>query len=56
MHVHVACVCVTVYWASQLILIISGDDSEFEYPSDVDPYDYLGYSTDFEECADEFDE
>ena len=37
-------------------LSFSGDDSEIEYPSDVDPYDYLGYGTDFEECADEFDE
>ena len=31
--------------------IILGVDSDCEYPSDVDPYDYLGYGIDFEECT-----
>ena len=31
---------------------ISGDDSDDSY--DYDHYDFLGYDTDFEECADEF--
>ena len=34
--------------------IISGDNSDYEYPSDLDPYDQMGYGTDLEECADEF--
>ena len=34
--------------------IISSVDSDREYPFDVDPYDYMGYGTDFEESADEY--
>ena len=34
--------------------IISGDDSDYEYPFDMNPYDQMGNSTDLEECADEF--
>ena len=52
-HVHVACVCIAVYWASPLILIFQVM-TDYDYPSNMDPYDYLGYGTDFEECADEF--
>ena len=34
---------------------ISGDDSDCEDGNyDYDRYDFLGYGTDFEECADEF--
>ena len=45
------CYCVLGFATHSIIL---GDDSEFEYPSDVDPYDYMGYGTDFEKCADEY--
>ena len=34
--------------------IISGDDLDYEDTGyDYDRYDFLGYGTDFEECADE---
>ena len=34
--------------------IISGDDLNYEDDGyDYDRYDFLGYSTDFDECADE---
>ena len=48
---HVLCCCVLGFAAHSNI---SGDGSDCDYPSDMDPYDYLGYGTDFEECADEF--
>ena len=55
MHVHVACVCVTVYWALQLIPFISGTDDDDACDED-DCYDSLGYGSDFEvfleECSD----
>ena len=35
--------------------IISGDNSNSEDAGyDYDRYDFMGYGTDFEECADEF--
>ena len=42
MHDHIVCVCVTVYWASQLIPIISGDDDGSDDAFDVDRYDLYG--------------
>ena len=45
------CYCVLGFIAHS---IISGDDSEYEYPSNQDTYDQMGYSTDLEEYADEF--
>ena len=42
-----------VCWASRLISFISVVNSDCNYPFDVDPYDYIGYGTDFEECANE---
>ena len=50
MHVHFACVCVAVYWASQLILsfqvlIVFIDGDCF---MDDDGYEFMGYGTDFE--------
>jgi len=54
--IHVACVCVTVYWASQLIPFISGVDSDSDcVADDEDRYDYWGYGSDFEESADEYE-
>ena len=47
------CACVIVYWASQLILIISGTDSDADAYDDDDRYDSLGYGSDFEELLDE---
>ena len=43
---------VTVYWASQLILIISGTDSDAEACDEDDRYDSLGYGSDFEAFLD----
>ena len=53
----ISCVfVVTVYWASQLILIISGTDSDADAYDKGDRYDSLGYGSDFEaflnECSD----
>ena len=46
------CYCVLGFTAHS---IISGDDSDFKDAGyDYDRYDFLGYGTDFEECADEF--
>ena len=46
-----------MYWASQLILIISGTDSDADACDEDDRYDRLGYGSDFEvflnECADQ---
>ena len=44
---------VTVYWVSQLILIISGTDSDADAYDKDDCYDSLGYGSDFEEFFDE---
>ena len=45
------CYCVLGFVAHSNI---SGDDSDCEDDSyDYDRYDFLGYGTDFEECADE---
>ena len=45
------CYCVLGFVAHSIIL---GDDSDYEYRSDMDPYDQMGYGTDLEECVDEF--
>ena len=46
------CCCVLGFAAHSNI---SGDDSGCEDDGyDYDHYDFLGYGTDFEECADEF--
>ena len=44
---------VTVYWALQLILIISGTDSDAKACDENDRYDSLGYGSDFEAFLDE---
>ena len=44
---------VTVYWALQLILIISGTDSDADACVENDRYDSLGYRFDFEAFLDE---
>ena len=54
MHDHIVCVCVTVYWASQLIPIISGDDDGSDDASDVDRYDYMGYGSEYDEWNEDF--
>ena len=45
------CYCVLGFAAHSNI---SGDDSDFEYPSNMDPYDQMRYGIDLEECVDEF--
>ena len=45
------CYCILGFTAHS---IISGGDSDCDYPSNVDLYDYLGCSMDFEECADKY--
>ena len=46
------CYCVLGFAAHSNI---SGDDSDCEDDDyDYDRYDFMGYGTDFEECADEF--
>ena len=44
---------VTVYWAAQLILIISDTDSDVDACDEDDRYDSLGYGSDFEAFLDE---
>ena len=44
---------VTVYWASQLILIISGVNSDADACDEEDRYDSLSYGSDFEAFLDE---
>ena len=43
------CYCVLGFAAHS---IISGIDSDCEYPSDRDPYNYMGYDTDFKDSTD----
>ena len=54
MHDHIVCVCVTVYWASQLIPISSGDDDGSDDASNVDRYDYMGYGFEYDEWNGDF--
>ena len=48
------CVCVAVYWASPLILIILGTDSDADVCDGDDRYDSMGYGSDFKEFLDEY--
>ena len=56
MHaLHIVCACVTVVLGFVAYSIISGVDSDYEDAgSDYDRCDFLGYSTDFEECANKY--
>ena len=53
-HYHIVCVCVAVYWALQLIPIISGDDDGLGNASSVDQYDYMGYGSEHDEWNEDF--
>ena len=54
MHCISCAFVVTMYWASQLILIISDTDFDADACDEDDCYDNLGYRSDFEVFLDEF--